>query len=493
MSLPFPDETAAILDAVHRMSAEYLENLDQRDIRHQGAVGSGELFHERLPEEGEGAPETISLLYTQGFEALVHSAGPRFFHFVIGGATPAALGADWLTSVADQNAYAWVSSPLGSQLERLAIEWMADLFELPGSWSGVLTTGTTMANFAGLAAARQWAGQRRGVDVARDGIGDDPPLVLVGGHVHPSSLKALGMLGLGHARTEKHPADSTGDTDLQAVRHRLEHLGDRSAILIATAGEPNAGMFDPIAGMADLADEYDAWLHVDGAFGLFARVSPRTRHLAEGIERARSVAVDGHKWLNVPYDSGAVLVRDPQWLAQAFTHSAHYLPDPNDPQPNFGFIAPEMSRRARALPVWATLRAYGRSGYRRLVESCLDRALYLAELVDQASDLERLAEVPLNIVCFRYRPDAQTSEADLNSLNKRLGEALLEDGRVYAGTTTFNGKVALRPAIANWRTRPEDVELLVTIVREIGMRLPAGQQPDLGLPSIGFDLREQTN
>lgn len=141
MSLPFPDETAAILDAVHRMSAEYLENLDQRDIRHQGAVGSGELFHERLPEEGEGAPETISLLYTQGFEALVHSAGPRFFHFVIGGATPAALGADWLTSVADQNAYAWVSSPLGSQLERLAIEWMADLFELPGSWSGVLHDG----------------------------------------------------------------------------------------------------------------------------------------------------------------------------------------------------------------------------------------------------------------------------------------------------------------------------------------------------------------
>jgi glutamate/tyrosine decarboxylase-like PLP-dependent enzyme len=200
---------------------------------------------------------------------------------------------------------------------------------------------------------------------------------------------------------------------------------------------------------------------------LFARVTPRTGTLAAGIERADSVIADGHKWLNVPYDSGFAFVRDPMWLPKAFTASADYLPSPDDPHPNFGYFGPEMSRRARALAAWASLRAYGREGYRAMVERHLDLARRLAERVDAEPSLERLAEVSLNIVCFRFHPPG-FGEDRLDDLNRRLGEAIIGDGRVYAGTTTYDGRVALRPAIVNWRTTERDVDLLVDVVVELG-------------------------
>jgi glutamate/tyrosine decarboxylase-like PLP-dependent enzyme len=240
--------------------------------------------------------------------------------------------------------------------------------------------------------------------------------------------------------------------------------------VIGNAGEVNAGDFDPIGALADLAEEHSAWLHVDGAFGLFARVTPRAAALAEGVERAQSVIADGHKWLNVPYDCGFAFVRDPGLLGQVFSLSAAYLPDPADPRPNFGNLGPEASRRARSLTVWATLRAYGRAGYRALVERHLDLAQRLARRVDEAPDLELLADVSLNIVCFRFRPSG-VPDADLDDLNARLGEDVLADGRVYVGTTRYEGRIAFRPAIVNWRTRAEDVDLLVDVIRELGAGL----------------------
>ncbi|MGH9298519.1 MAG: pyridoxal phosphate-dependent decarboxylase family protein, partial [Acidimicrobiales bacterium] len=216
--------------------------------------------------------------------------------------------------------------------------------------------------------------------------------------------------------------------------------------------------------------EYGAWLHVDGAFGLFAAVSPTTRDLVKGIDRAHSVAVDGHKWLNVPYDCGAAFVHDPELHRGAFVTSAAYLGDEESDRPVFSNRAPEMSRRARSMAVWATLRAYGRSGYQEMVERHLQLAQRLAERVDGEPDLERLAEVPLNVVCFRYRP-SDVDETQLDDLNGRLGQAILEDGRVYFGTTMYDGKVAFRPAIVNWRTRPEDVDLIVEATLELGARL----------------------
>jgi glutamate/tyrosine decarboxylase-like PLP-dependent enzyme len=393
------------------------------------------------------------------------------FHFVTGGVTPAALGGDWLASALDQNAFSWVGTPLGSRLEAVTIGWLKDLLRLPDSWAGVLTTGATMANFTALAAARHWVGEQHGVDVEEDGLGALPTVaVLSSGFIHVSAVKALAMLGFGRAAVRRFARDSVGRVDLDGLGAALEELGGAPSIVVANAGEVNAGEFDPIEAMADLAERHNAWLHVDGAFGLFARVTPRAEALAAGVERAHSAIADGHKWLNVPYDSGFAFVRDPMLLPKAFTASADYLPSPDDPHPNFGYFGPEMSRRARALAAWASLRAYGREGYRAMVERHLDLAQHLARRVDDDPDLERLAEVPLNIVCFRFRPDGR-SDGELDDLNRRLGEAIIEDGRVYVGTTTYGGRVALRPAIVNWRTAAPDVDAILEVVTELGNRL----------------------
>jgi glutamate/tyrosine decarboxylase-like PLP-dependent enzyme len=351
-------------------------------------------------------------------------------------------------------------------LERVATDWLRRLFDLPGEFQGVLVSGATMANFVGLAAARNWLAQRQGADVEESGLAGLPaPTVLSSGYIHASAMQAIGMLGLGRANVRRLVADGVGRLDLAALERELDALGG-GAIVVANAGEVDAGDFDPIAAMARLAERHDAWLHVDGAFGLFARLAPSARHLAEGIERAQSVAADAHKWLNVPYDCGFAFVREPARLARALNVGAPYLPSSDDPHPNPGFTTPENSRRARALAVWATLRAYGRAGYREMVERHLAIAQHLARRVDAAAELERLAEVPLNIVCFRARPPG-VLESELDELNRRLGAELLRDGRVFAGTTTYDGKVAFRPAIVNWQTGTADVDLLVEVLLEL--------------------------
>jgi glutamate/tyrosine decarboxylase-like PLP-dependent enzyme len=273
------------------------------------------------------------------------------------------------------------------------------------------------------------------------------------------------MLGLGRANVNRLTRDDVGRLDLGALERELRQT-ERPAIVVANAGEVNAGDFDPIARMADLCQGHCAWLHVDGAFGLFARLAPGTRALTDGVERADSVISDGHKWLNVPYDCGFAFVRELDRLPRALNVGAPYLPSADDEHPNFGFLAPENSRRARALAVWATLRAYGRSGYREMVERHVALARRLAARVDDAPDLERLADVPLNIVCFRARPPG-VEENRLDEFNNRLGEALRADGRVFVGSTAYGGKAALRPAIVNWQTQAGDVDLLVDVVREL--------------------------
>jgi glutamate/tyrosine decarboxylase-like PLP-dependent enzyme len=468
---PRRDELAAVLELAAEEARAYLAGVDDRALRLPGADEAAESLREApLPEDGAGASETLREL-VKAFEASVTSSGPRFFHFVQGGVTPAALGADWLTTALDQNAGMWVATPLATALESVAVGWLRELFGLPHGWGGALTTGATMANFTGLAAARRWWGERHGADVDADGLAGLPSIpVLTSGYIHPSARKALGMLGIGRERVRTFARDGAGRLDLDPLRDALQELNGAPAILIANAGEVNAGDFDPVADLADLAEEHDAWLHVDGAFGLFAALSPRTAHLVEGIDRAHSVIADGHKWLNVPYDSGFAFVREPGRLAGAFTASAVYLQLQDESRPDLSQSTPQMSQRARGLAVWATLRAYGRSGYREIVERHLDLAQRVAALVDEAPDLERLADVPLNIVCFRYRPEGHDEEA-LNDLNQRLGTAVLEDGRVYVGTTVYQGRVAFRPAIVNWRTREEDVDLLVETIRDLGTRL----------------------
>ena len=460
------DELADALELAADQAQQYLSGIDTDRVLDGVAAERLADWGGPLPDDGTGAPPALAELAERARPTATRSSGPRFFHFVVGGTTPAALGADWLTSAFDQMAFSFTSSPLAVRLETIAVDWLRELFELPTEFGGVLVTGATMANFTGLAAARGWWAERRGIDVDEQGVsGIEPPVILSSGYIHASAMQAIGMLGLGRANVRRLARDGVGRLDLEALERELASAGG-GAIVIANAGEVNAGDFDPLSEMADLAERHAAWLHVDGAFGLFARLAPESRPLTEGVERANSVTVDGHKWLNVPYDCGFAFVRDPVRLARALNVGAPYLPSPDDPRPNPGFLTPENSRRARSLAVWATLRAYGRSGYREMVERHLGLARRLAERVDRTPELERLAPVPLNIVCFRARPPG-VPEDGLDELNSSLGEALLRDGRVFAGTTSYDGKVALRPAIVNWQTTERDVDLLVDVLLEL--------------------------
>ncbi|MEV2268323.1 pyridoxal phosphate-dependent decarboxylase family protein [Nonomuraea africana] len=368
------EQAPAALNLVASAAEPYLSSLGGRPVHDRSADHLLDLLEGPLPEEGEGTMAAVERLLAVGTEASTQTSGPRFFHFVIGGATPAAQAADWVTSLLDQPSGLHLTSPLAATAERVALEWLKDLFGLPSAYGGVLTPSATFANLTGLACARQWWGERHGADVTSQGLAGLPRMpVLASGYIHPSSRKALQMLGVGRDGVTVCARDGAGRVDLAAMERELAAL-DGPAVIVGNAGEVNTGDFDPLADLADLAERYDAWLHVDGAFGLFAAASPRLRHLVEGVERAHSVTADGHKWLNVPYESGFVFVHDQDLMFRSFgAWGAHYLPA----DVNYNNLGPESSRRARALPIWATLTAYGRQGYARLVERHHDLALRL--------------------------------------------------------------------------------------------------------------------
>ncbi|MFI9008437.1 pyridoxal phosphate-dependent decarboxylase family protein [Actinosynnema sp. NPDC053489] len=467
------DDAVEALGMVARAAAPYLEALPHLPVRDAAHAHLVQDLDGPLPEAGDGTTAAVADLLRIGTRAATHSSGPRFFHFVVGGATPAAQAADWVTSLLDQPAGMWLASPLAAKAETVVLRWLKELFGLPDSFGGVLTSSATSANLTGLACARYWWADRHGVDVTADGLAGLPAMpVFSSGYVHPSSRKALQVLGLGRDSVRVLSRDDAGRLDVEALDRELASSGP--AVVIGNAGEVNGGDFDPIDELADLARRHDAWLHVDGAFGLFAALSPRTAGYVRGVERADSVTVDCHKWLNVPYDSGVAFVRDAPALERAFgSWNSAYLPEPGGEFVNYNTRGPDSSRRARAFPIWATLRAYGREGHRAMVERHQDLALRLGRRVEEAPDLELLAPITVFIVCFRFHPRDVPPES-LDDLNRRLGEALVEDGRVFAGTTVYRGVVAFRPAIVNWRTTEEDVDLLVSVVRELGARVLRG-------------------
>jgi glutamate/tyrosine decarboxylase-like PLP-dependent enzyme len=433
-------------------------------------------FREPLPETGSGARETIERLIDLNERAGGNVVGPKSYHFVIGGSTPAALAADLLATAYEAITYTWILSPTGVEMERQSLDWLKELFGLPASWPGIMVTGATMANFVCLAAGRQWWGEQLGVDVSETGLSGLPQMpVLTSGFVHAATLKCLAVQGVGRGNVEKFCRDDFGRLDLGAMEKALVALDGSPAMVIVNAGEVNAGEFDPVKDMIGLAREHRCWVHVDGAFGLFAKASPRTMHLVEGVENADSVTVDGHKWLNVPYDSGYAFVRDHGLMARAFRYSADYLPDENDARPTPGAIGPESSRRARSFAVWATLKAYGRAGQRRIVEHCLDIAQYCQQSVEEAPDLELMNDPQLNIVSFRYNPGGMTDE-QLDDFNAELGAAVQADGRFLVGTSRMGARTIFRPAFSNWRTRPEDVDELIAVLREIAAKQRRNRQ-----------------
>ena len=427
-------------------------------------------FHEPLPEKGNGALATIEKLIELNDKAGGNVVGPKSYHFVIGGSTPAALGADLLATAYEAITYTWVLSPTGVEMEIQALDWLKELFGLPASWPGVMVTGATMANFVCLAAGRQWWGEQLGVDVSETGLSGLPQMpVLTSGFVHAATLKCLAVQGIGRGNVERFTRDDFGRLDIDAMSRALDALDGSPAMVVVNAGEVNAGEFDPVEEMIDLARAHNCWVHVDGAFGLFAAASPRTAHFVKGVEKADSVTVDGHKWLNVPYDSGYAFVRDRGLMARAFRYSADYLPDENDQRPTMGAIGPESSRRARSFAVWATLKAYGREGQQRVVEHCLDITQHFAEKVREADDFELMNDPHLNVVSFRYNPGGMGDDA-LDQLNEALGEAVLADGRFLVGTSKMGARTIFRPAFSNWRIREEDVEEMLEVIREVANR-----------------------
>jgi len=401
---------------------------------------------------------------------LVASAGPRYFGFVIGGSLPAALGADWLTSAWDQNAGIYVTSPAAAVVEEVSAQWLLSLFGLPPSASVGFVTGGQMANTACLAAARQAVLRRAGWDVEQRGLYGAPEIeVVVGAEAHVTVLTGLRLLGLGAGRVRVVPTDGQGRMRPEAVEQELER-GAGPMILCAQAGNVNTGAFDPFDRIAPLARARGAWLHVDGAFGLWAAASPAHRHLASGVALADSWATDGHKWLNVPYDSGFAIVADRAAHHAAFSADAAYLEktsgegrDPED-------WVPEFSRRARGFPVWAALRSLGREGVSALVDRCCAHARAIADRLRRAPGVEILNDVVLNQVLVRFTPP---TGGDPDAFTREVVQRVQRDGTCWLSGTTWQGRAAMRVSVSGWSTTAADVARSADAILSAAARAPS--------------------
>jgi len=412
------------------------------------------VFDVPLSEGGEDAGAVLRTLAEQGEPGVVASAGPRFFGFVIGGSHPVALAADWLTSSWDQNAGLYVASPLAAVLEGTAGRWLCELFELPPESGVGFVTGTQMANLVGLACARHALLARAGWDVEAKGLLGAPAMPLVvGEEVHVTVLRAMRLLGLGAETALRVAVDGQGRMRPDALARTLAGLG-RPALVCAQAGNVNTGAVDPLGPVAEAVRAHQGWLHVDGAFGLFARVAPSRRHLVEGMERADSWAVDMHKWLNVPYDAGVAIVRDAAILRASMGSDAAYLVKSAEERDGVNF-GPEFSRRARGIPTYATLRTLGRKGVAELVERCCALARRMAERLGAAPHVRILNEVVLNQVLVRFE-SARGTDAD--ALTRDVVARVQADGTCWLGGTVWRGLAAMRVSVSGWATTEADVD-----------------------------------
>jgi glutamate/tyrosine decarboxylase-like PLP-dependent enzyme len=431
----------------------YLDGLDSRPVAPTAAgVAALGRFDERLPERSSDPAETLRLLDEVGSPATSAMAGPRFFGFVIGGSLPVALAANWLAGAWDQCTGLYRPTPGTSYLEQVALRWLLDLLHLPADCTGAFVTGATVANLCALAAARHGVLKKAGWDVEGRGLFGAPEItVIVGEEVHPSVTKSLGVLGLGRNRIIKVPADGQG-------RMRADCLPPISGptIVCVQAGNVNTGAFDPIGTICQKAHAAGAWLHVDGAFGLWAAAAPSRRNLTAGIAEADSWATDAHKWLNVPYDCGLAFVRDRDALKAAMAISAEYLPSQSEFR-NPSDFTPELSRRARGVEVWAALRSLGREGTAEMIERNCAQARRFAEKLS-AAGFEILNQVVLNQVLVSFGDAEKTT---------RIIQAIQDEGTCWCGITVWQGRTAMRISVCSWATKDADVDRSVTAIVKI--------------------------
>ena len=427
----------------------YLTGLPERRV---GPRATAAELHEALGgplPTGPSDPRDVVAHLAKGVEdGLLPSGSGRFFGFVFGGATPAALAADWLTTVWDQNAGLYAAAPAAAVVEEVAANWLVELFGLPSGTSVGFVTGAQMANFTGLAAARHEVLRRTGWDVESQGLIGAPTIrVLAGAERHDTIDRALRFLGLGTSCIVPIDVDDQGRMRADALAAALETEGPQ--IVCAQAGNVNTGAFDPIAEICDLAHAAGAWVHVDGAFGLWAAVSPELRPLVAGIDRADSWATDAHKWLNVPYDSGLVLCAHPEPHRAAMSIRAAYLIQDESGQRDSLDFNPEFSRRARGFPVYAAIRALGRSGIAEIVDRCHAMARRFADTL-AANGVAVLNDVVLNQVLVRFGDD--------DALTRRVVSAVQQEGTCWMSGTTWQGKAAMRISVTNWTTDESDID-----------------------------------
>ncbi len=457
-----------VLQRVLDEAKNFLVGLPDRPVRARtDADGVAAALGGPLPEQGTAALPVIEELIAGAEPGLVAMPSGRFFGWVIGGVLPAALGADWLTSTWDQNSGLLVSSPAAAGAEAAASRWLLELLGLPPTAAVGYVTGGMMANFTCLAAARHQVLRRVGWDVEEQGLQGAPPVtVVVGEERHESIDLALRYLGLGPARSVVVPADAEGRLRADALASTLADLAPGPLIVCLQAGNVHSGCFDPLARGIEMAHEHGAWVHVDGAFGLWAAASSRLRSLVAGVEGADSWATDAHKTLNVPYDNGLAIVADPDALHAAMGMHAAYLIQDERPDP-FATV-PEFSRRARGFTVWAALRSLGRTGVAEMVEGFCARAQQFARGLDEMDGVRVVNDVVFTQVCVSFGPDEVTRE---------VARRLLAEGTAWMTPSTWHGQAILRISVSNWRTSEDDVNrtlgAVYRVLAEVRAEVPA--------------------
>ncbi|MER7578844.1 pyridoxal-dependent decarboxylase [Kitasatospora sp. NPDC097691] len=471
-----------LLEETRQQALAFLDGLDERPVVPQPArpgTGAPAALAEAgggLPAAGGGLPAALAEFTERWEPRLSASAGPRYFGFVTGGATPAALAGDWLTATVDQNSNSSLD-PAGQQLERETVGWLRELLGLSRAHHGTFVSGATMSNTVGLAIAREWLGERLGVDVAEDGVGALGRVRVLSGGAHSSVSKALSVLGLGRTALRGVPLLPGREAVDVAALERVLAEAEGPCVVVANAGTVNTVDFDDLRAIADLRERYGFWLHVDAAFGAFAALSPQHAHLVAGLDLADSVCVDLHKWLNVPYDSAVQFTRRPDLQARVFRNAAAYLGPPpasgpgypHGDHPDLVHLTPENSHRLRALAAWFTLRAYGRSGHREVVERNVAGARALGDAVERIDGLCLLAPVRLNVVCFTLATDPTP---------ERLADLAAEVAdEAFLTPTRYADRPALRAAFSNWRTTGADVRRTAeALARAVGKLAPDPNQ-----------------
>lgn len=446
--------TKGLLTAVVDVASNYLQN--QHSLPPSLVVH--DLAYETLPEAGSGAESVLQEFASKHSTFMANSAGPRYFGFVTGGSTPAAIAGDWLVSVYDQ-VMSGSSDSVAHAIERQGIQFLRELFDLPENFSGTFVTGATMSNFVSLATARQWLGEQFGVNVSEEGVGNLPFKVL-SGSPHSSIFKSLSMLGVGRNSLIK--IDTLPDReaiDISKLESWLE-TSTGPVVVAANAGTVNTVDFDDLKALGELKNKYNFFLHVDAAFGGFAAASPRFKHFMTGIEFADTVTIDAHKWLNVPYDSAMQFTRHKNLQVKVFQNNASYLGDPGL-MPDSMHLTPENSRRFRALPAWFSLKAYGRSGYRDIVERNCAAAAHLGDLISKSIEFTLLAPVRMNVVCFTLG-----TPASIEQIREFLAQ-VRDDGQVFFTPTVYKGVAAIRAAISNWQTTETDIEIGFAVLKKV--------------------------